>query len=290
MAASTGASAATAASSAPAGPTAADQGPSPLAAGAGAPGVWPSPGVPGDLFAPAREAPAAAAEPDGHVVDVAAALFLERGIAGVRMTDVADAAGVGVATLYRHFGDKRGLVVEAGTLLWERLDAHIASIVESHEFLALDGLSRFCRLMAEYGEVFAAHRDFVRFLAEFDHAMALSPASREGLAGYGRAVDSFYVMFEDTYLLGRQDGSIARELDFPVFYRSVTHALMGLAEKLVLGEVIPSDDFSGASAELGCMVDVVCRAIAADGDSPLDAVAGAGNRGGLAATPGRGER
>lgn len=46
-----------------------------------------------------------------RVLDAAARLFAERGIAGVTMDDVAAAAGVGKGTLYRRFLDKGGLAV-----------------------------------------------------------------------------------------------------------------------------------------------------------------------------------
>src|SRR3954447_5594039 len=45
-----------------------------------------------------------------RVLDAAASLFAERGVDAVTMDDVVAAAGVGKGTLYRRFGDKRGLV------------------------------------------------------------------------------------------------------------------------------------------------------------------------------------
>ena len=52
-----------------------------------------------------------------RVLEAAARLHAERGIAGLNMDDVAAAAGVGKGTLYRRFTDKAGL---AGALLDER--------------------------------------------------------------------------------------------------------------------------------------------------------------------------
>jgi len=52
-----------------------------------------------------------------RVLEAAAALFAERGVAAVSMDDVVAAAGVGKGTLYRRFGDKSGL---AAALLDDR--------------------------------------------------------------------------------------------------------------------------------------------------------------------------
>jgi hypothetical protein len=43
----------------------------------------------------------------------------------VKMTDVADGGGVGVATLYRRFSTKTDLAITAGTLLWRRFNERI---------------------------------------------------------------------------------------------------------------------------------------------------------------------
>jgi AcrR family transcriptional regulator len=51
------------------------------------------------------------------VLDAAAALYAERGVAGVSMDDIALAAGVGKGTLYRRFADKSAL---AAALLDDR--------------------------------------------------------------------------------------------------------------------------------------------------------------------------
>ncbi|MFT4085567.1 MAG: TetR/AcrR family transcriptional regulator [Gordonia sp. (in: high G+C Gram-positive bacteria)] len=48
-----------------------------------------------------------------QLIDAAAALFGERGYPHVSVTDIARCAGVSTPTLYRHFGDKRALLVAA---------------------------------------------------------------------------------------------------------------------------------------------------------------------------------
>jgi AcrR family transcriptional regulator len=78
----------------------------------------PRPRVPVPLAVPPPPAPRAdAARNRRRVLEAAAALFAERGVAAVTMDDVVAAAGVGKGTLYRSFGDKSGL---AAALLDER--------------------------------------------------------------------------------------------------------------------------------------------------------------------------
>lgn len=202
---------------------------------------------------------------DERVVSCASELFLERGIASVKMTDIAEASDVGVATLYRHFSTKVTIAVEAAILMWQRFNRSIHDLVESDEFLEMNGAERLEALFAAYCSTYVYHADFVRFLEEFDHLVQAESPDPGLLAAYGQTVDSFYFIFEDAYLMGRADGSVSREVDFPVFYRAVAHALMGVAGKLVRGEVIPSDDFSASigKAELECIVDMAIRSLKA---------------------------
>ncbi|SEH54579.1 MULTISPECIES: TetR/AcrR family transcriptional regulator [Atopobiaceae] len=193
---------------------------------------------------------------DLHVVECAAELFLREGIASVKMIDIADAAQVGVATLYRHFSTKTALAVGAATLMWSYFNDRISSLVESAEFLDMSGAQRLERLLGEYAASYVQNSSFVSFLDEFDHLVLSEGLQADDLEAYGAQIDSFYLMFDDAYLLGRQDGSVVREVDFRTFYTSVAHALIGVAQKLSRGEVISSDRFANGTKELEYIIDM----------------------------------
>lgn len=196
-----------------------------------------------------------------RAVACAAALFLENRIADVRMTDVAEKAGIGVATLYRRFSTKGRLALAAGTLLWRRFNERITDLVESDAFLAMGGANRLERMLRLYAEGYVENAGFVLFIDDLDRLLVSERMGEEALGAYAGEVDSFYLIFADAYQLGLQDGSVVRKVDFPLFYRSVAHALMGASQKLARGEVIPSDDFSQAADELECIVDMAVRAL-----------------------------
>ena len=196
-----------------------------------------------------------------RAVACAAALFLENRIADVRMTDVAEKAGIGVATLYRRFSTKGRLALAAGTLLWRRFNERITDLVESDAFLAMGGANRLERMLRLYAEGYVENAGFVLFIDDLDRLLVSERMDEEALGAYAGEVDSFYLIFADAYQLGLQDGSVVRKVDFPLFYRSVAHALMGASQKLARGEVIPSDVFSQAADELECIVDMAVRAL-----------------------------
>ena len=69
------------------------------------------------VFGESRRERADAARNRRRILEAAERLVAERGVEGLLMNDVAEAAGVGVGTLYRRFGDRAGL---AYALLDER--------------------------------------------------------------------------------------------------------------------------------------------------------------------------
>lgn len=220
--------------------------------------------VPGEqLLGLGTAGPSASEARDAQVIECAAALFLKEGIASVRMVDIADAAGVGVATLYRRFSTKTRLAIAAGTLIWQRFNQRIVQVVESDRFLALGGADRLELLLREYAAHLASNPEFVNFVSAFDHLMIQEGVGADELAGYGREVDSFFIIFADAYQLGLADGSVRHLDDFRTCYRSMAHALMGVAEKIFQGEVIPSDDFRGGRSELACLVEMAVHCIRA---------------------------
>ena len=56
-----------------------------------------------------------------NIIDIAKDLFLEQGVPTVQMQDVANAAGVGIATLFRYFPKKEYLVIAATNAITDEM-------------------------------------------------------------------------------------------------------------------------------------------------------------------------
>ena len=214
---------------------------------------------------PATAASLAASTVDAHAIECASRLFLERGIAAVKMTDIADAAGMGVATLYRHFSTKTAIAASSAIVMWSRLMETYEGLVGTEEYVALDGAGRLETLLSTYCDQCVYQPGFAAFLDELDRLMLAGDVTREAIDSYTQQLGGAYHHFEEAYRLGLADGSIARETDFPLFYRSVAHALLCVASKLSRGEVLPTDDFSHARDELTCITDMAIRSLRIQG-------------------------
>ena len=63
------------------------------------------------------------------IIEAATELFLNRGVQNVQMQDIADAAEIGIATLFRYFPKKEYIVVSASNAITDYMTKRIESII-----------------------------------------------------------------------------------------------------------------------------------------------------------------
>lgn len=190
-----------------------------------------------------------------RAVEVSAQLFLRDGIEAVKMTDIADESGIGVATLYRYFHTKTGIAIAAMTHLWNELKVMFSGVFESDVFKSQTGLKQVHDLMRMFVVLYEAHPAFMRLLGEFDLLLIRENVPKEMLKEYDRSIINFYPIFETSYIAGLEDGTVREVEDISLFYVTFAHTLMELSKKLIQGELLPSDNFSIASVELETIIN-----------------------------------
>ena len=188
-------------------------------------------------------------------VEVSVQLFLEHGIDDVKVTDIAEKSGIGVATLYRYFGTKTGIAIAAMTYLWNDMRNMFSGIFESDVFLRQSGLKQVTDLMRMFLVLYEAHPSFMKLLGEFDLLILRERVPKEELKEYDSSVINFYPIIESSFMTGISDGTIRDDVDFKLFYLAYAHSLMELSKKLIQGEILPSDDFSAGKNELEMLIE-----------------------------------
>ncbi len=196
-----------------------------------------------------------------RAVAISADLFLKRGIDNVKMTDIADVSGVGVATLYRYFGTKTGITIAAMTHLWNELNNMFSGIFESEVFRKQTGLKQLTDLMRMYIVLYEAHKDFMKLLGEFDLIMLRDNVPKDELVDYERSIINFYEVYESACKVGIADGTIRDDIDLKLVYLTYGHSMMELGKKLIRGEILPSDNFSEGSSELSMLIEMAASYI-----------------------------
>ena len=185
------------------------------------------------------------------LVDMATDLFMTRSISEVTIKDIAVAAQVGEATIYRYFGSKQNIVVQSAM--------KIQGIVSTEFFKLEKGKTGFDKLKVfyeSYYEIFIKHPNFYKFLNEFDAFVSVEDSSI--INPYESAIDAYKNFYMDAYQLGLKDGTVKKQDDIEMFYFSTTHALLELAKKLAFKRaVLKQDNRIEKNSELQCLIDII---------------------------------
>ena len=184
------------------------------------------------------------------LVDMATDLFMSRSIQEVTIRDIAISAQVGEATIYRYFGKKQALVVQAAMKLQD---------IVSSGYFQLDsksnGYQKLEAFYLSYLNIFDHHRDFYKFLSEFDAYMSVE--NKDVLNPYEDAIDQYKSAFMNAYEQGLKDGSVKEQANIDLFYFSTTHAILELCKKLALKAVLNQDLAIEKLGEVKCLIDIV---------------------------------
>ena len=139
-------------------------------------------------------------------------LFALHGIEGVSMQQVADASGVGIATLYRYYNTKLALVLEIGAKKWEEFGTHVLRLREERDISSKTAAEEFALYLECYIELYRNHKDLLRFNQNFNNYVQHEGATKEQLAPYLAAIGTFVRMFHTLYEKAKLDGTLRTRL------------------------------------------------------------------------------
>ena len=188
------------------------------------------------------------------IVEQALALFLERSIGEVTVRDIALRAGVGEATIYRYFSTKHNLVCAAAAKLEKQI--YETWFSQGH---AANGFERLALFYGTYLEIFSSHREFFKFIGEFD-AFMISEGKTDS-SEYASGLELFKALGSEAYGQGLADGSISPVRDWETFYYATTHALLELCKKLSAAGVVRQDLRIDRETEIETLTEIILHSL-----------------------------
>ena len=185
------------------------------------------------------------------IIDIATDLFMCRSVSEVTIKDIAVAAQVGEATIYRYFGNKQNLVMQAAMKL---------QTIVSEGFFRLEkgqnGYEKLVLFYESYFDIYKKHPDFYKFLNDFDAYIAVEQS--DDMNPYESAIDQYKASYMEAYKLGLKDGSVKEQKDIEMFYFSTTHALLELCKKLAFKKAVLNQDTRiEKDSEIQCLIDII---------------------------------
>lgn len=192
-----------------------------------------------------------------EVVIAAISVFKEKGIDNSKMTDIAERAEIGVATVYRYFKTKTEIVIAAAAILWEEKISLLYNKFSDTTFMTINGAERVKVILNLFIDTYQKYPEFISFLEHFDNYIVKESIPLENLESYEKIIIDTKSAIFDAIDQGKKDGSIKSEIDNDVFYITITHALMSLSQKLILrGTILKSDKDIPGELQLKTLIDM----------------------------------
>jgi AcrR family transcriptional regulator len=188
------------------------------------------------------------------VAQAAFDVFCKTGIEGTTMVMVAEAAKVGVASVYRYYETKFDLALASALWVWDtRIHPRLPQTFEESQ----NGADRLRTIFSLIVTLMVDDPDVLRFLEYFDNFVVSQHIPAERLADYNLSLEKAKPLVIHAFERGQRDGSISPDRDLVQFYYVTSRTLMSLAQKLILrGHVVASDEVIEATTQVDFVIDM----------------------------------
>lgn len=187
------------------------------------------------------------------ILDVAEALFAQRGFSGVGMQEVASTAGLGKSSLFHHFRSKAQLYSEVTIRVFDRFQTRIEPVLGSH-----DGpLEKLDRLVDSVVDALAEHPTTARLLLrglfedEGDAIPAEMPEAQAAERQLSDIIQSLFGFLREGVELGAfREVSVAHTLQSLIGATLYHFASGELGETLLGGPILSAEAVRRRKLEL----------------------------------------
>lgn len=165
-------------------------------------------------------------ERNQRIIDMAFRLFVERKIEAVSMDEVAKAAGVGRATLFRCYSNKTELTIAVCASKWkaylDKLD-ETRPITSVHDIPAID---RFIFTLDSYIGMYRNHKDLLQYNDNFNNYITHQTVQEKELENYHASLGSVNTRLHLMYAKAKEDKTFRTDIPEEQFLRVTVHTMM----------------------------------------------------------------
>lgn len=184
-------------------------------------------------------------------------LFSRHGIEAVSLQMVADAADVGIATLYKYYQNKLNLVIAISASVWETVWKEVSQSV------GLEALERrnAYQLVELYCDsiirIYQERPEVLRFSANYKNFICREGVSDAQLAVQLNVLKPIGILYHRKYEAAKADGSIRTDLPEGELFTTLTLTMLGMAERYAQGLVWADNRTGSYLKELSHLKDML---------------------------------
>ncbi len=193
------------------------------------------------------------------ILDAGFRLFAEKTIDPVSMNEVAKAAGVGIATLYRYYSTKQELVLAISTRVWEN---YIVENSRQRAALVSKGMNagqEFEFYLDSFIDVYRNHAEILRFNQFFNVYVANEEVSPEILKHYLAIISRLAEQFHAMYERAKMDHSLRTDFPEKQMFSATLHIMLAAVTRYAVGLVYQPGPGSDSESELLLLRDILLQ-------------------------------
>ena len=195
-----------------------------------------------------------------RMLEAGFALFSVRPIESVLMPEVAKAAGVGRATLYRYYNNKTDLAVAVAAWKMQEFYREISASYVDERIKDKNAAQCFVFYIDTFLELYRSHQDILRFNQFFNtYMLGLDTPSQQispFLKAFSVIADRFH---ENVYELAKQDGTVRTDIPEAEMFTAIVHIMMAAVTRYALGLVYCPAGCLDPEAELLLLKQMLLR-------------------------------
>lgn len=184
------------------------------------------------------------------IIDTAFQIFVERKIEPVSMGEIADAVGIGRATLFRCYSSKLELVIAVCSAKWKEYFDALDEVRPISSVGDISAIGRFIFTLDSYIDMYQNHKDLLQFNDNFNHYVTHEKAKAEMFEEFHRSLYSantrFHLMFEKA----KEDKTFRTDIPEEIFFRVTLHSMMATCAHYAGGFIWGAEDNKDYTAEL----------------------------------------
>ena len=160
-------------------------------------------------------------------------IFAERSIDSVKMTDISDAAGIAISSLYRYYSTKPKLVMAISTWVWDRYtnSQRLDASKESERTAA----EEFNFYLEAFLDLYRNHKDILRFNQFFNIYIQTVNIPEEEKKPFTDVVHALEARFAKMYQKGVRDGTLNTEMPEKKMFSTTLHLMLAAVTRYAVG-------------------------------------------------------
>ena len=183
-------------------------------------------------------------------------LFSNRSIEAVKLQDVANASGFGIATLYRYFDNKSTLLLEIARWKWGAFFKENKKRRPRPELSVHTAADMFDYYLDTFVELYRTNKDLLRFNQFLNIYLRSEEAGTDTKRMYQRLLDPAAGFFHEMYEKARQDCTIRTDISEQEMFSATIHLMLAAITRYAVGLVYEPEGFDDV-AELEMLKEML---------------------------------